>query len=190
MFVPSQVFIIVKLMSVILGIILTFLLGCRTNHVERIKIQPELQYFVEEWVMECKKYNVDYNSALSHIDSIHYMEFDYLDKLGEHNREDRRISINTQVLKKNHYFQRLIIFHELGHALKLPHVCGKMSIMNPYLPHEHVEDYNLWWDDLMKDYFTDTTRCANYIITKDSMKKWVENYNGYCDYSNSTIGPR
>ncbi len=185
-----MVFIIVKQLLTIFIVLFLFLLGCKPNHIERMKIDPDLRYHVEEWVNECKKHNVDYNYALKNLDSITFMDFAYLDKLGEHNRDERRISINTYVKQNDFYFQRLIVFHELGHALNLHHICGKMSVMNPYLSHEYVEDYNLWWEKLMKDYFVDTVGCNEYFITKDTITRWIETYGGYCDYSNSTIGPR
>jgi len=157
--------------------------------MERIVIDEELQYFVEEWIHECEDAGVDYNKGLAIIDTIEFKECLTLFKLGELNREKRKITISTQVLKKDHYFQRLIVFHELGHTIDLPHTCGKLSIMNPLLSHKHTRYYTLWWEQLMEHYFTDTISCYELDITVDSIVRWTYEYESYCDYSNSTVGP-
>jgi len=180
----------VRKINYILLLVTTMFFSCEPNHLERIYIDEELRYFVEEWAYECEKYGIDYNKGLAHLDTIKYSEFKYLHKLGEHSIEKREILISTEVQKENHYFQRLIVFHELGHALRLPHTCGKLSIMNPLLSHTHIEHYNLWWKELMSHYFIDTVLCRENAITRDSIDVWIERYEGYCNYSNSMIGPR
>ena len=36
----------------------------------------------------------------------------------------------------------------------------------------------------------DLNKCNKYTITKDAVISWINEYESYCGYSNSTIGPR
>ena len=177
-------------LSIILLVLLTTLLGCKSNHLNRINIDPDLRFIVEEWVNTCEENNIEYEDYLANVDSIVYDKTMYLDKIGEYNNHHRIVRLNYQIKKEDYYFKRLVIYHEMGHVLRLNHICGHMSIMNPYLSHDHVKDYNLWWDELLTHYYTDTVKCNKYTITKDAVISWIDEYESYCGYSNSTIGPR
>lgn len=145
--------------------LLIFLLFCLSfKKDEAPKIDIELKPYVKEFLREAEHWRIPTDhyaciKKIAFVDEIPRHEKDSI--VGQYDPVDEVIYIKNAY--KDPRYVRLVVFHELGHAVfNLNHVKSKLSIMNPYLKYEFIEVYYNEWDYLVQDMYLDALRLENY----------------------------
>ena len=156
---------LVKRAIMVILVYLVFTFICAMKPAKQPYCDPILQPYLDEWVDDCKHYNIRYKRLLSKIDSIVYRELPpgYWGLC----EGDGTTIISNVISPDDYVLLRMVIYHELGHcALDYGHIDEYgINIMNSALDVNDVPLFNYLWDVLKEKYF------LHYEQTKSGYRK-------------------
>lgn len=144
-----------NLLILLLSLITFSSIQCQSNVI----MEDELTGLFREFILESQSrdYYIVYD-LFQEVDSIMFDETIEYPKLGFYNNKTKTITL-TPFLQTDKILLKLVLFHELGHALLgekfYLHSCSNCShIMSQYMP-ENFCDYSnpCFWESTLDEFF-------------------------------------